>query len=125
MGPQAVLKSLPIEEQLEASWFVLMMGRLTGWNFPVGGGGDPVYLTGEQAAVLAAEGVRLLATFLPAAAAEQVTAAVAPMKREKKGSREERLMRLGNLGAVIPTVGVPGDAPGCCVESGGHLICIR
>ncbi|GGA35705.1 hypothetical protein [Dyella nitratireducens] len=30
------------EEQLLAPYLVLLLGKLTGWNYPTGDGGDPV-----------------------------------------------------------------------------------
>ena len=116
------------EEQMLASYFVLLMGRLTGWNYPVGdGGGDPVYLTGEQKTAIATEGIKLLASYLPNAAAEQVTAAIERLPRNGKHiNHDEMLMRIGALGGVVPSVGhTPGNPPGCCVWEQGHLVCVN
>ena len=37
-----------INERIVAPFLVLLLGKLTGWNLPIGGGGDPVYLTAAQ-----------------------------------------------------------------------------
>ena len=126
MPAQEQMKKVPLEEDILAPFLVLLIGKLTGWNQPAPGGGDPVYLTGEEAAALAAEGIGLLAGYLPKAAAQQVTAAVEHLHRAKHGSRERALMNIGRLGGVIPVVSAGSDgAPGCCVEENGHLVCVR
>jgi hypothetical protein len=61
-----------------------LVGELTGWNAPVGGG-DPVYLTSEQTELLAAEGVRLLTSFLPGKVAKRVISAVSEIPRQTAG----------------------------------------
>ncbi len=109
-------------ERLIASFIVLLLGRLTNWNFPIGDG--PVYLTGEQAASLAAEGVRLLAEHLPKEAAQQVTAAVARIARPPQPSTEEVLLHMGKLGAET-IIHNPGAAPGCCIQTQRGLVCVR
>lgn len=112
------------EEELLAPFLALLIGKLTGWTQPTHIGGDPVYLTGEQTAALAAEGINLLASFLPQEAAQRVTSAIERLPRPPRGTREERLMRIGALGGVIPTTHGDGP-PGCCVEINGHLVCVR
>lgn len=114
------------EEQILASYFVLLMGRLTGWNYPNGGGGDPVYLTGEEKASIAAEGIHLLASYLPKTAGEQVTAAIERLPRNGKHiNHDEMLMRIGAHGGVVPSVHTVGNPPGCCVWEQGHLVCVN
>lgn len=114
------------EEQMLASYFVLLMGRLTGWNYPTGDGGDPVYLTGEQKTAIAAEGIHLLASYLPKAAAEQVTAAIERLPRNGGHiNHDEMLMRIGALGGVVHSVHSAGNPPGCCVWEQGHLVCVN
>lgn len=127
MSPQEQPKKIPIEEQLLAPFLVLLIGELTGWNAPIEGG-DPVYFTGEQTESLAAEGIRLLAQYLPERFSQQVASAVEPLPRPPHGSPEQRLMRIGRLGGIIPTViSNPGgnNAPGCCVWMNGHMYCVR
>lgn len=115
------------EEQMLASYFVLLMGRLTGWNYPTDGGGDPVYLTGEEKAAIAVEGIHLLSSYLPKAAAEQVTEAIKRLPRNGKDiNHDEMLMRIGALGGVIPSLHhTAGNPPGCCVWEQGHLVCVN
>lgn len=117
------------EEQLIAPYLVLLLGKLTGWNYPVGdGGGDPVYLTGEQKAALAVEGISLLTTYLPAEAAKQVTSAIERLPRPQHTHRdhEATLMRIGALGGVLPSVKHnPNSPPGCCFMENGHLVCVN
>ena len=113
---------MPKEELLIAQFLVLVIGKLTGWNVPTTVDGDPVYLTGEQAASLAAEGISLLSGFLPKEAAQQVTATVERLPRQRHARTEDMLLSAGRLGAVRP----PSDGPpGCCVEMNGHLVCVR
>jgi hypothetical protein len=112
------------QEELLAPFLVLLIGKLTGWTQPTHIGGDPTYLTGEQTAALAAEGIDLLASFLPQEAAQRVTSAVERLPRPPRGTREERLLSVGALGGVIHSAGGDG-APGCCVEINGHLFCVR
>jgi len=123
----ATTPRLQAKDELMAQFLVLLIGKLTGWNAPIGGGGDPVYLTGEQTQSLAAEGISLLTTFLPAEAAQKVAAAIERVPRHPHATHEQKLLRVGSLGGVIPSVhgGVGGEAPGCCVEINGHLVCVR
>jgi hypothetical protein len=114
------------EEQQTASFLVLLVGKLTGWNAPVGGRGDPVYLTQEQTGALAAQGIGLLTSFLPAEAAKGVNSAIAGLPRPPHASHEERLLRAGAVGGSIVSVGDSNNPPGCCVEWPGQgLVCVR
>ncbi|GLQ94619.1 hypothetical protein [Dyella acidisoli] len=118
------------EEQLIAPYLVLLLGRLTGWNYPHGDGGDPVYLTGEQKAALAVEGINLLSSYLPADAARQVTSAIERLPRPEHIKRnhadhEAALMRIGALGGVLHVTHSSGSPPGCCVMENGHLVCVN
>jgi hypothetical protein len=111
------------EEKMVASFVVLLVGKLTGWNMPTGGGGDPVYLTGEQTQALAAEGISLLTSFLPEEAAQRITSAIEQLPRAPHGNREERLLRTGSLGGTL--VDNPDGPPGCCVGGPHGLVCVR
>ncbi len=112
---------------LEAQFLVLTLARLLKYGDVPHGGGDPTFLTAAQTEALAAEGVRLLARYLPQEAARQVESAVEHLARPRHEGREEALLRLGGLGAVDPGVDVdPNLAPGCCVVWPGRgLICVR
>ncbi len=113
-----------LNEEIMAPFLVLLLGKLTGWNLPTGGGGDPTYLTGAQTEALAAEGVSLLARYLPQEAAKGVTSAVEHLARPRHGNREQALLHMGALGGVLPSH--PGAPPGCCVsEPGRGLVCVR
>lgn len=125
MPAQEQLKKVPMEEELIAPFLLLIIGKITGWTQPTHIGGDPVYLTGDQTAALAAEGIRLLAPYLPTAAAQQVDAVVEPLPRAHRGTREERLMNIGRLGGVVPSTHSGDQPPGCCVDINGHLVCVR
>jgi hypothetical protein len=127
MSPKEQLKKIPIEDSLLAPFLVLVIGKLTGWNEPTGGGGDPVYLTGDETASLAAEGIRLLAQYLPQEPAQQVASAVERLPRPPHGSPEERLLRIGSFGGVLPKgVTQPTDGPpGCCIRINERLVCVR
>lgn len=117
------------EEQMIASYLVLLLGKLTGWNYPSGDfGGDPVYLTEEQKTTLAVEGMRLLNTYLPSEAAKQVTSAIERLPRPDRMGRDDinyeaTLMRIGALGGVLPSARSPDVAPGCCLVENGRLVC--
>lgn len=112
-------------EELIAPFLVLLIGELTGWNEPIGGG-DPVYLTAEQTAALAGEGIRLLATYLPKEAAQRVTSAIEGVRHSPRGRTEQMLLTMGKLGATIPNLhGPSGGPPGCCVRIGGRLVCVK
>jgi hypothetical protein len=116
-----------LEEEIWASFMVLVIGKLVRWgDIPIGGGGqgDPHYLTGAQAEALAAEGIRLLARYLPQEAAEEVTATIKPLARAPHHhNREQALVQVGALGGLL----VGGDdPPGCCVfEPDRGLVCVR
>ena len=110
-----------IEIKLLAPFFVLLLGRLTGWNYPPRTGGDPVYLTGEHTAALAATGISLLAPYLPQEVAREVTSAIERLPRAPVAGHVEMLLRLGSLGGVIPPVG----ADGCCVLEQRGLVCVE
>jgi hypothetical protein len=117
-------------EPILAPLLVLLLERLLNFgDVPRGGGegpGEPTYLTGPQTEALAAEGVSLLARYLPREAAQRVTSADKHLARPHHGSREQALLRLGALGAVVPHSGSPGNPPGCCVfEPGRGLVCVR
>jgi hypothetical protein len=91
-----------------------------------GSGGDPTYLTDAQTEALAAEGISLLAGYLPSEAAQQVKAAIGHLARPHHVDREQTLLRLGALGAVVPHSGDPANPPGCCVFWPGRgLVCVR
>ena len=84
------------------------------------------YLTAAQAEALAAEGVRLLAHYLPQESAQRVTSAVEHLPRPRHASHEQVLLRLGALGAVLPHGGDPNSPPGCCVFWPGRgMVCVR
>lgn len=112
-------------ERAIESYLLLILGKLTGWNWPVGGNGpgDPVYLKAEQEAELAAEGIRRLASFLPAEAAQKAMAAVERFPRGQQPEAEELMLNVGSLGGSIHHGS--GGAPGCCVMINGHLVCVR
>jgi hypothetical protein len=115
--------TMSTREELMAPFLILLIGELTGWNGPIGGGGDPVYLTAEQTAALAAEGISLLASYLPQEAAQRVTSAIERLPRPPKGSTERVLLSMGRLGGTLPS----GDSHGgCCVGlPGGKEVCVR
>jgi len=112
-------------ERAIESYLLLILGKLTGWNWPVGGNGpgDPVYLKAEQEAELAAEGIRRLASFLPAEAAQKAMAAVERFPRGQQPEAEELMLNVGSLGGSLHHGA--GGAPGCCVMINGHLVCVR
>jgi hypothetical protein len=112
------------DEELLASYLVLLLGRLTDWNAP-NGGGDPVYLTASDKTKLAVEGMHLLASYLPAATAEQITSAMRDLPRAHHHNHDEMLMRIGALGGIIPVGHTPGAPPGCCVMEQGRLFCVN
>jgi hypothetical protein len=115
---------IKVERAIE-SYLLLILGKLTGWNWPVGGNGpgDPVYLKAEQQAELAAEGIRKLASFLPAEAAQKALAAVERFPRGEQPAAEELMLNVGSLGGSLHHGS--GGAPGCCVMINGHLVCVR
>jgi hypothetical protein len=113
---------------IEAPFLVALLARLFKYGDVPRGGGDPTptFLTAVETEVLAAEGVRLLARYLPQEAARQVASAVEHIARPRHESREHALLRLGALGAVVPDDNDPNSAPGCCVwYPGKGLICAR
>lgn len=112
--------------RIEAPFLVALMAKIFKYGDVPRGGGDPTFLTAVETEVLAAEGVRLLAHYLPPEAAHQVASAVEHIARPHHESREQALLRLGALGAVVPDGGDPNSAPGCCVFWPGRgLICAR
>jgi hypothetical protein len=116
---------MKFNERAIASWLILLLGKLTNWNFPRGGEGpgDPAFLTAEQAGQLAAAGIRLLTPMLPSAAAQQVEAALKQVPQVQSASIEEMLVNVGGLGGVVHHGS--GGAPGCCVMINGRLVCVR
>jgi len=125
MAPITELQKITLDQRAIAPMLVLILGKLTGWNFPVPKGGDPVYLTAEQATALAAEGIRLLSPYLGEEAHGRVSTAVEKFSRPTSVTDEEKLVNLGGLGGIIPSTHNPGGAPGCCVMINGHLVCVR
>lgn len=113
-------------EAIAAPFLVALLARLLKYGDVSGGGGDPRFLTEEQTEALAVEGVSLLARYLPQEAARHVASAVEHLARPPY-DREQALLQLGSLGAVVPDFsGDPGSAPGCCVHWPGRgLICAR
>ena len=112
--------------QIEAPFLVALLAKLLHYGDVPRGGGDPTFLTATETEVLAAEGVRLLAHYLPQEAARLVASAVEHIARPHHQSREQALLRLGALGAVVPDDGDPNSAPGCCVFWPGRgLVCAR
>jgi hypothetical protein len=135
-------------EQLLAPFLVLLIGKLTGFNPPPTGGGDPVFLTDDQAAAVAAEGIGLLAPYLPQEAAQRITSTIAAVfdgtaggsstgggaqgsgrvgtiPRLQFASTDQILLNMGEIDH--PTI-VPEDreeGPGCCVGSQHGLVCVR
>jgi hypothetical protein len=110
-------------ERAIADFFTLLIGKLTKWNAPGQGGGDPVYLTPEQSAELAVAGIRMLTPLLPAEEAKKIEAVVEKHPRREHVSVEEALVTVGSLGGIIHH-GNSGP-PGCCVWMNGHLVCTR
>jgi hypothetical protein len=114
-----------VQEEILASFLVLLIGRLLNWADVPKGGGDPQFLTGKQAEALAAKGIGLLTRYLPQEAAKTVTAAVEPHARAAHHAHEQALLHIGALGGIIP-IGGSGGPPGCCVsEPGRGLVCVR
>jgi hypothetical protein len=108
-------------EQLTAQFLVLLVGKLTGWGQLVPSDGGPVYLTGEQTAALATEGISLLARFLPQEAAAGVASAIKGLARPRQAPAERAILSIGGLGGHIPSNGPPG----CCVGTEQGLVCVR
>jgi hypothetical protein len=77
----------------------------------------------EQAAELAAEGIRKLSAFLPAEAAGKAVAAVEQLPRIQQPTEDEIMLNAGSLGGSIHHGS--GGAPGCCVWMNGRLVCVR
>lgn len=116
---------MKVERAIE-NWLLLILGKLTGYNFPHGGegpGDPPVYLSASQAAELAAEGIRKLSAFLPSEAAQKAVAAVQGFPTPQPPAAEEVMMHVGSLGGTLHYGS--GGAPGCCVMINGHLVCVR
>ena len=133
------------DEKLIANYIVLLLGKLTNWNHPVGDPGDPIYLTGEQTAELAAEGIRLLAPFLSKEAGLRVASAIEGLPRAHPGSRDDLLIEIGRLGGLFDRQAAekgkgmarahavhsavhsvnPGEPPGCCIRESWGLVCVR
>ena len=110
---------------IEAPFMVALLAKLFKYVDVPRGGGDPTFLTAVQTEALAAEGVRLLARYLPQEAARQVASAVEHIARLPHESREQALLRLGALGAVLPDDPDPNSGPRCCVFLPGKgLICV-
>ena len=138
------LKRIPTRDELLAPFLVLLIGKLTGWNEPAGGG-DPVYLTAEQTAALAAEGINLLAPYLPQETSQRVKSAIAAafdgtaggpptgggahgpgrVERIAQGSTEQMLLNIGKMGWPTVFQSGGGDGPGCCVGTQHGLVCVR
>jgi hypothetical protein len=104
-------------EELLAPYLVLLIGRLTGWNAPPWRrrGADPVYLTADEKAQLAAEGIYLWASCLPGAVAQQVTPAIQDLPRAGHPDHDDMMMRIGALGGIFSAGHAPGAPLGCCV----------
>jgi hypothetical protein len=112
------------EGLLLSKFLVLLISRIIDADGPAPHV-DPQWLTDAQTESLAAEGISLLARYLPQEAAKQVTTAVEPLARRSHLSREQMLLHIGSLGGVIPTRD-PNEAPGCCVIWPGRgLVCAR
>ena len=110
---------------IEAPFLVAVLAKLFKYADVPHGGGDPTFLTAAQSEALAAEGVRLLARYLPQEAARQVASAVEHITRLPHESREQTLLHLGAFGAVVPADPDPNSAPRCCVYyPGRRLICV-
>ena len=119
------LRRIPTQEELLAPFLVLLIGKLTGWNEPTGGGGDPVYLTGEQTAALAAEGINLLAPYLPQETSQRVKSAIERISRLPQGSTEQMLLNIGRMGWPTVFHSGGGEGPGCCVGGQHGLVCVK
>lgn len=104
-----------------APFLVLLIGKLTKWTIPIGGG-DPVYLNGKEAGALAAEGIAALTMYLPEDVAKSVVSALGG---QSSAPRERMESKLSLTPESVVFVGSPGDAPGCCVKEGNRLICVR
>jgi hypothetical protein len=115
------------QEEMLGSFLVLIIGNILNWADVPKGGGDPLFLTSPQAEAFAAEGISLLARYLPPEAAKVVTTAVAPHARKPQRDHQQALLRVGAFGGHLPTVGGrPGGPPGCCVfEPGRGMICVN
>jgi hypothetical protein len=112
---------------IEAPFLVALLAKLFKYGDVPRGGGDPTFLTAVQTEALAAEGVRLLARYLPQEAARQVASAVEHIARLPHESREQALSNLGAHGAVVlrPDDPDPNSGPRCCVFYPGRgLICV-
>jgi hypothetical protein len=148
MSSGAQLKRFTRQDELLAPFLLLLIGKLTGWTEPTSIGGDPVYLTGEQTASLAAEGISLLAPFLSEETSQRVTSAIAAafdgtaggpptgggahgpgrverIARLPQGSREQMLLNIGKLGWPTVFHSGGGEGPGCCVGTQHGLVCVR
>jgi hypothetical protein len=113
------------QEEMIASFLVLLIGRLLNWADVPKGGGDPQFLTAEQTEALAAQGISLLARYLPPETAKGVTTAVERHAHRRHHSLEEAFLHVGALGGIV-SVGSPDGPPGCCVfEPGRGLVCVR
>lgn len=117
----------PLQDEILAPFLVLLIGRLLNWADVPRGGGDPnpslQFLTGAQTEALAAEGIGLLAQYLPQEAAKQVTTAVKPLARAPHPGRDQVLMRVGASGGAV--ISDSGDGRGCCVLEQGGYVCVR
>jgi hypothetical protein len=123
---EETMTDFPIEE-IRAPWLVALLAKLFKYGDVPRGGGDPTptFLTAVETEALAAEGVTLLARYLPQEAARQVASAVEHIARPPHQSREQALLSLGALGAVVPDFGDPSGARCCMVWPGRGIICTR
>ncbi len=113
-----------------APYLVLLMGKLTKWNWPVGGGGggDPVYLSAEATEALAAQGISALSAYLDEEIAGKVNAALEQRRSPAKASARTEELNLSRARQPVVFVPPPESAdgpPGCCVEENGRLVCVR
>jgi len=111
------------EQEFLAQFLLLLVAKLTGWDEPVKSDGDPLYLTEQQKAALAVEGISLLAPYLPQEAAQQVASATERLPHRPRGRPENMMLSAGSLGGVLPSTHNPNNPPGCCIMIRGQLVC--